>query len=91
MNGGREGFLLRYAALKGRLERLLYDYDPEGMGSTVAAPLDEYSDVATTLIRALRDHDTEAPLSVAIYEIVPGATNELVTEIERAWADSQRG
>jgi hypothetical protein len=84
----RKELLREYAALKGRLERLLYDYDPDGMGSTVSAPLDEYSDVAAALIRALRDRQPEASFSETVWDVVPAATAELLGEIEAAWKAS---
>lgn len=81
--------LRRYEALTVELERLFYDYDPEGMGSTVGAPLDEYSDVAVSVIRALRDRGPDLLIAEAIRDAVPGATTDLVAEIEKLW-DARR-
>ncbi len=85
MNAGRRDKLRRYETLKTALEKLLYEYDPDGMGSTVGAPLDEYSDAAVTLMRALRDRRPDVPITEAVRDAVPGATNELIAEIEKRW------
>jgi len=78
----------RFEALQSGFEVLLYDYDPDGMGSTVGAPLDEYIDVATSLIRALRDREVCLDFAEAVRDVIPGATAELVAKIEMAWDES---
>jgi len=44
---------LAYLAAKREIERILYEVDPFGFGSTVGSPLDEYSDEAARLIPIL--------------------------------------
>jgi hypothetical protein len=66
-------------------ERLLYDHDPDGMGATVGAPVDEYSDMATRLIRALRDSEFGVGSVEVIRGVIPTAKLELIAEIESAW------
>lgn len=88
MSRGNRERLRRYEAVRAEFERLLYDYDPDGMGSTVGAPLDEYSDFAVSLMRALRDRAPDVSVAEAIRHAVPGATSELVAEIEKLWSDS---
>lgn len=74
-------------ALVATLERLLYDHDPDGMGASVSAPLDEYHDVAIAVIRALRDREEVRSVEDAILEVVPNAGADLLSNIERAWRD----
>ncbi len=88
MTDDRGWALRRFETLQSRFERLLYDYDPDGMGSTVGAPLDEYSDVATCLIRALRDREVGVEFAEAVWDVIPGATVELVDEVKTTWNES---
>lgn len=68
-------------------ERLLYDYGPEGMGSTVSAlgyrgwPPGSSGHCVTEA--------PEASLSETVWDVVPTATSELVRKIEYAWKDSR--
>ncbi len=88
MSRANQERLRRYEALRSALERLLYEYDPDRMGSMVGAPLDEYSDVAISVIRAVRDRKPDDTIADAVRHAVPGATTDLVAEIEKLWNDS---
>ena len=85
MNAERDCRLDVWARLRSRLEWLLYDCDPDGMGASVGAPLDEYADVAISVMRALRDRKPDQAVSEAVWAVVPGASAALIENIERAW------
>lgn len=88
MNAGRKGRGW-FSAIHAQISRVLYDYDPDGMGSTVHAPLDEYDDVATSLLRALSSAGDSADLGTVVLEVIPGASKELVQTVLALWADSR--
>ena len=56
-----------YLDFKREVEDVLYEVDPYGMGSTIDAPRDEYSDEAARLLPLLVEivngRDVELPLS----------------------------
>lgn len=72
-------------ALVTTLERLLYDHDPDGMGASVSAPLDEYHDVAVAVTRVLRARREGQSLENAVLEIVPNAGTDLLRDITKVW------
>lgn len=68
---GRTEQTRAYRAFKQEVERILYDADPYGMGSSVGAPRDEYSDAAARLIPILlqiADGDLEDAISDALLD-----------------------
>jgi len=91
VNSDRYCQLSAWSQLRSRLEVLLYDYDPDGMGASVGAPLDEYADVAISVIRTLRDREPDQPVSDAVWEAVPGASLDLIEEIAKAWGEYHTG
>jgi hypothetical protein len=56
-----EPLIKAWTILNRELARVLYEYDPEGIGATVGAPEDEYDQISIDLIRALRDRPTASP------------------------------
>ncbi len=70
----------------GALMEVLYRHDPDGMGSSVGAPDDEYSDVATGLMRQLLDRVATANAQQVALERWPAASPEMLADIEAAWA-----
>jgi hypothetical protein len=48
------------------ITRILYDLDPEGIGRSIDAPLDEYSDAAAKLMPRLWTARTESEVSEEI-------------------------
>jgi hypothetical protein len=56
-----------YLDFQREIEQLLYEMDPDGMGSSIGSPRDEYSDEAARvlplLIRAANGEDAELPWS----------------------------
>lgn len=62
------------------LVRALYEADPEGMGSSVYSPDDEYSSEAVALIRALRDRRAKTVRAVVL-EAWPNARSDLIDAI----------
>lgn len=52
------------------LSRELYEYDPEGMGSSVGAPDDEYDDGAIALIRCLQDRSPAASVGETVRRLL---------------------
>lgn len=71
------------------LSRLLYEHDPEGMGSSVGAPTDEYDDGATELIRQIKRPEVGSP-DVAVRQLWPGATDDLVAAVREVWERFRR-
>jgi hypothetical protein len=57
------------------------------MGASVSAPLDEYSDFAIALIRALRDRPPDAEFADAVRSVVPNAGPALIGDLELAWTE----
>jgi hypothetical protein len=66
--------------------RILYDLDPEGIGRTIDAPLDEYSDAAARLVSRLWGAKTESEASQEIRSCLPMAEKSL---IDALWAARQ--
>lgn len=66
------------------LSHILYEHDPEGMGSTVGAPEDEYDDGAIALLRRLGQLESQSMPSL-VYEFWPTASDELVDALAEAW------
>lgn len=91
MSASNDHRLKAWRAVVTRFEALLYEHDPDGMGASVGAPLDEYSDVAASLVRALRDRPTEDEFADTVRSIVPSARQTLTSDLElvwnQAWAD----
>lgn len=74
-----------WVELRDDLSRVLYEYDPEGMGSSVGAPDDEYDDGAVALIRLLQGRPASASVDPAVRDLWPSATDELVDAVRRRW------
>lgn len=68
MSGEHRDLRKRWTWLQKAVAAVLYDADPEGMGASVGAPLDEYDDVAIRIISAL----SKAPPDSVPQEIVRG-------------------
>jgi len=64
---------------------VLYRLDPDGMGSSVGAPDDEYFDVAIVLMRQLLDRGATANTQQVALERWPAASPEMLADIEAAW------
>jgi hypothetical protein len=77
-----------WRATRSSLSRVLYERDPDGMGSSVMGPEDEYDDLAVRLFRALLDMPEEGGASGAVRGIWPDADDQMVEEIERVWTDA---
>lgn len=85
MSAERDLQLDAWKLLRSCLERLRYDHDPGGMGASVGVPLDEYADVAVSVIRALRDREATQRVSMDVRTVVPGVSRVLIEEIEKVW------
>jgi hypothetical protein len=57
----------------------MWTHDPDGMGSTVGAPEDEYEGFAGAMLAALKDADSEAVASY-LRERFPAASSQLVAD-----------
>jgi hypothetical protein len=66
---------------------LLYDFDPDGIGRSIDAPPDEYSDLATRLIPLLSRATTESEAAEEVRRLLPAAGPPL---IEALWAAQRK-
>ena len=64
---------------------ILWRHDPDGMGSSVGAPDDEYSDIAVSLMRQLLDKSEAQTVRDVVITKWPTWSPEMVAEIEGAW------
>jgi hypothetical protein len=69
--------------------RLLYDHDPDGIGRSIDAPLDEYRDLATLLVIPLSLATTFAEAQVEIRKLVPRADETLNNALWTAKEEAQ--
>ena len=67
--------------------RLLYDFDPDGIGSSIDAPLDEYSELAARLLPELSRSSTPVEASRRTLSLFPTASEDLRQAI---WAATDR-
>jgi hypothetical protein len=72
-----------YADVVAVVSALLFGHDPEGMGSSVFAPEDEYDKPAALLVAAAMA-DRGEPISAIVGESYPNATHGLRVAIEHA-------
>jgi hypothetical protein len=79
---------LKSAYIRGleAITRILYDLDPDGMGRSIDAPLDEYSDAADELMPRLWAARTESEASKEIRRSFPTAERRL---LDALWAARQ--
>jgi hypothetical protein len=66
---------------------LLYDFDPDGIGRSIDAPRDEYSDLATLLVPPLARSMTASEAAEQIRKLVPVAGPSLIKAL---WAAQQK-
>lgn len=76
-----------YRTFHNRVMKLLYEADPGGMGSTVGAPADEYSEEATKLIAGLKRAKTIGEVRRLVVSMFPESNEELVSKIYSLWAE----
>lgn len=81
----KRGWSQAWQGLRDDLSRALYEYDPEGMGSSVGAPDDEYDGGAIDLIRGLQGQRSRESVAQVVRGLWPEATDELVTVVEQTW------
>lgn len=68
------------------IDELIYDYDPDGTGSTPEDSADAYEGVAVDVMRVLRDAEIGGDdKASAVREVVPRASHELIRRIVEAW------
>lgn len=67
-----------FADLARTISHLLYELDPDGIGSSIDAPLDEYDDLSWRLARAVVAREDRDEVRLAVVETFPGATDDLV-------------
>jgi hypothetical protein len=60
------------------ITKILYDLDPDGIGRSIDAPLDEYSDAAAELMPRLWAARTESEASIEIRKSFPGRMPSLI-------------
>jgi hypothetical protein len=80
-------FRSAYDQFLGAVTGLLYDFDPDGIGRSIDAPLDEYRDLATRLVPRLSRSATASEAAKEIRKLVPTAEPTL---IEALWAAQQK-
>ena len=73
-----------YKNLMLEFQRILYIRDPEGIGASIGAPLDEYSDSAARLASALRSVDELTGVRSVVTHMFPSAEEGLSSEIWEA-------
>jgi hypothetical protein len=61
-----------------KVMRIFYDLDPEGIGSSVDAPFDEYRDLATLLVPRLSRAKTSSEADEEIRKLGPTAEPALI-------------
>jgi hypothetical protein len=64
--------------------KILYDHDPDGIGSSIDAPPDEYHDLVVRLLQSLRSAGTREQAARAVTAIFPAGSEPLV---EALWAE----
>lgn len=77
----------RYARLHERVSATLYETDPDEIGSSIDAPLDEYDDIATRLIPRLLAANSTGELREQLAEIFFVRVDELLQPIWEAISD----
>ena len=78
--------VLRFRHQVNAIDELIYDYDPNGTGSTAGDPDDAYEGLAVEVMRVLRDAETNGEdQAEAVRGAIPRAPHELVTRIVQAW------
>jgi hypothetical protein len=73
-------------ALVRQVSDLLYHHDPDGMGSSVGAPSDEYDGIAVSLLRQIRDRPKGQDIGEAIRGMYPDAAQDLIDAVIDAFA-----
>ena len=76
-----------YSSFLEAATRLLYDFDPDGIGSSIDAPLDEYEDEAARLLARLSQSETADEAAVEVRNLFPAAGQPL---IDALWGALQR-
>jgi hypothetical protein len=76
-----------YRETRARLERILWEEDPEGIGSSISAPLDEYSSEAGAALPLLSRAADEAAVRAVLDEVFEDPGEELVRRVTELWAD----
>jgi hypothetical protein len=76
---------LAYDDTKARLMEILYEEDPDGMGSTIGAPLDEYSAEVAHLMVALRGAETESEVKDVLTRSFEHVSDRLVLRVHETW------
>jgi hypothetical protein len=76
-----------YSSFLVAVVRLLYDFDPDGIGRSIDAPLDEYSEEATRLVARLSRSETADEAAVEVRNLFPTAELPL---IDALWGARQR-
>jgi len=77
--------LQAWEELRDELSRALYEHDPEGMGSSVGAPANEYDKGAIELIRGLGGRRSTGSVTGVVRDLWPEAGDDLVARVEQAW------
>jgi hypothetical protein len=72
-----------YAEFVRTLSRVLYEVDPDGVGSSIDAPLDEYDDIASKFASKLLGAGSEAEGAEIAREFFDSADDALITQL---WA-----
>lgn len=85
--GRQERLKSAYAAAQQRLMRVLHQEDPDGMGSSVGAPQNEYSQAAARLLTSLRDATTNEQARSATTAMYPDASDGLVNRVIDVWRE----
>ena len=67
-----------YVQLLEAITIILYDFDPDGIGRSIDAPLDEYSDLAAQLMPRLWAAGTASEASQEICRFFPAAKQSLL-------------
>jgi hypothetical protein len=76
-----------YKSFLDAVTRLLYDFDPDGIGRSIDAPFDEYSEEAARLLARLSRSETADEAAVAVLSVFPAAGQPL---IDALWGARQR-
>jgi hypothetical protein len=73
-----------------KLMKILYDLDPEGIGSSIDAPFDEYRDLATLLVPRLSRAKTSSGAAEEVRKLVPTAEPALIEALLAAQQEFKR-
>ncbi len=68
------------------VSRALYDLDPDGIGSSIDAPLDEYDDLAARLATDLAAAASEAEVGQMTRQLFVSAHDSLISQMWSACA-----